>query len=216
MRTPALALVLAALLAPASALAVDDSWTLIGEKDGIKSYKKSLPGTKFFGFAGDGVIDADIAHAVSVALDVRRFTEYVDLLAEAELLEQGPRDVTVWQRYDLSWPVIDRDYALRGHVEPNAEAKTVTVTWKSIDDPRIPERDCCVRAEVTRTFFRFTALPDGKTRIECEIITDPKGVLPAWMANIVQKSWPYNTIKGYARQARKPDVAPRPEYAGWR
>lgn len=207
----------ACLLGAASpALAVDDSWTLIGEKNGVKSYKKSLPGTKFMGFAGDGVVDVDIAKVMQNALDLSRYTEYVDLLAEQQVLEVREHDFTVWQHYDLSWPVQDRDYALRGIVEPDAEKKSVTLVWKSITDARIPVKDCCVRAEITRTFFRFTALPGGKTRIECEIMTDPRGQIPAWMANMVQKNWPYNTIKGHEKQAKKADVKPHPDYLGWR
>ena len=57
--------------------------------------------------------------------------------------------------------------------------------------------------------------PNGKTRIMVEVITDPKGSLPAWLINLIQKDWPYNTISALKKRAKKGDIKPNPKMAGW-
>jgi hypothetical protein len=195
--------------------AVDDSWTQISDREGIKTYRKSVPGTSFYAFAGDGVIDAHISKVVGVAMDSQRGPEYVDLLVDVAPIWSRGGEFRVWQHYDLPWPVSDRDYALEGSVTADADKKTVTISYKSVVDSQMPTQDCCIRADITRSFFRYTALPGNKTRIECEIITDPKGILPAWMANMAQKDWAYKTIRGYRTQTLKPYVVADKAYAGW-
>ena len=63
--------------------------------------------------------------------------------------------------------------------------------------------DCCVRAEVKGTYYNFTALSAKRTKLEVEVHTDPKGLLPNWLVNLIQKKWPSKTLSGLIRHARK-------------
>ena len=47
---------------------------------------------------------------------------------------------------------------------------------------------------------------DGKTWVEVDIFIDPKGEVPAFLVNILQRYWPYNTIMGVRSQVKKPFV----------
>ena len=39
---------------------------------------------------------------------------------------------------------------------------------------------------------------------------DPKGALPSWVVNLVQKAWPMNTLKALRKQVKKPFVGSIP------
>ena len=63
-----------------------------------------------------------------------------------------------------------------------------------------------VRGSLTSTFV-LTATADGKaTRVNGEVHCDPRGSLPNFVVNLVQKDWPRNTLGALRAQVAKPDI----------
>ena len=60
-----------------------------------------------------------------------------------------------------------------------------------------------VRAELVNSLYRLTDMEGGKTRVEVEIQTDPKGWMPIWLVNLVQKDWPLETLNGMRGELSK-------------
>ena len=58
-------------------------------------------------------------------------------------------------------------------------------------------------------------LDAGRTKVEVEVFTDPKGALPAWLINLIQKDWPWKTIDGLVKRSSRPDVVADPAVSGW-
>jgi len=79
----------------------------------------------------------------------------------------------------------------------------------------MPEQDCCVRANAYRTYWRLEALPGGRTKAEVEVFTDPMGLLPSWLINLIQADWPSNTLIGLHKRATQGDLKPHPDAAAW-
>ncbi len=44
---------------------------------------------------------------------------------------------------------------------------------------------------------------------------DPKGSIPAWIVNRVQRTFPHKTLIGLLNQVKKPDIAEDPAVKGW-
>ena len=57
-----------------------------------------------------------------------------------------------------------------------------------------------------RWFLRKTET--GKTHLVLEILMDPKGALPTWFVNMVQRDYPVGMLKALAKQALRSDVKP--------
>lgn len=191
-------------------------WEQIYEKDGIAVAKKELADSNLMPFRGEGEVDVNIGLLVQVIKTPELGPEWVDLQVESKaLVKDSDESAIIYNKYDLSWPVSDRDYVMRQKTTYDEAAKVVTVTYESIEDARYPEDDCCVRAVAVRTFWKFTYVSETKTRIDVEVYTDPKGALPAWLVNMIQRGWPYNSIIGIAERAGKTDVTKHPRCAAW-
>ena len=54
-----------------------------------------------------------------------------------------------------------------------------------------------------------------KTKIEVEVITDPKGLIPTWIINMVQKSWPVKSIGNLVKRASQPDIKRSADIESW-
>jgi hypothetical protein len=97
----------------------------------------------------------------------------------------------------------------------DAAGKVFTIDFESVKEPTKPPVSELVRAMAYRTFWRLTMVDADTTKIEVEVFTDPKGALPAWLINMIQKDWPWKTIDGLVKRAAKGDIQSDPAVAGW-
>jgi hypothetical protein len=209
------ALILALCLATtAQAQAAD--WEDLGVTDGVKVERKVVPTSDFIAFRGEKLIDLPIGQLVAWLLDDPRSVEWVDLqFLSREIRRLDENNKVIHQGFALPWPISDRDYVMRETAAYDDEAKVFTLYLISVVDPAVPERDDFVRAEVMRTFWRLTVREGGQTFVEVEVLTDPKGHLPVWIVNMIQKDWPHLTINGLERHTRANPVAAHPQVATW-
>lgn len=208
-------LLLAAILTFAPT-AFGADWSFLGSRDGVSTWSREIAGTKLLGFRGESEVDVHISRMVAAMLDPARTPEWVDLLTEHRVIEPGTLDrQVVYQRYGMAWPVADRDLVFERTVQQFPDQHRTTVTIRSTTHPMAPEVPGVVRADVTRTYFSFTALPGGRTRVEVEAFTDPKGIVPLWLVNLVQKNWARKSITALVGLARKDEIQPFEPARSW-
>ena len=191
------------VLAKAS-LAAD--WEHIYEDDGINVFRQEVEGTSLLAFRGTGYIDAPIEKVLHVFSDVKHETDWVDRLEENILLSEDMKNFEriEFHSYGLPWPVWSRDIVFKIKLT-RLKSDTFLVTMKSVDDSLGPPTKG-VRAELHGSNFILRQTADGKTWVEVDIFIDPKGEVPAFLVNILQRYWPYNTITGLRSQVKKPFV----------
>ncbi len=191
-----------------SALAAPpEGWTYVDTKDGIEVSQKTFSDSPLFAFRGEAVVDVHTAVLLELLLDDPKGAEWVDLMNFSKRLKSVNSNTHILhQSYDLPWPIQDRDYLLYQEVKYSDKTKTVTIEFHSIEDPILPEQECCIRAYATRTYWQFVAQPDGSTQVVVEVLTNPKGALPAWLVNLIQQDWPYNSIHNLSERAKKGDI----------
>lgn len=213
-----IALAIAILLVPAVGAA--NSWESVGETDGVNVFMQQVPGSSMFAFRGEMVADVHISRIMTVFLDPNERPNWVDRYHSHRTLDrvEKPEENEMWElyaiRFSLPPGISDRDYLLRTDLEVDMSGKKVTTRIRSVVDRRYGEQDCCVRAS-TQTFYEFTALPNGRTRLIVEVHTDPKGRLPAWLVNRIQRGWPSGTLSGLVNRAKHSSIQPRPEFREW-
>ncbi len=214
-RAGVLALALCVQLAPIVATAA--GWESIGTKQGVKVWRMEVPGSNKLAFRGELVADIHIGKVLATFGDSKSRRLWVDRwAADQELEVRSKLERTYWIRFGLPFPVSDRDYVLHTKAEVDEGRRQVIARIKSVSHPNKGEDDCCVRGLVAQTYYRFEALPGAeKTRLVVEVQTDPKGMLPGWVVNVIQKDWPVKTLTGLVNAARRQTVTPAAEYAEW-
>ena len=191
-------------------------WEPLTITDGVDVSRCKVPHSGIMGVRGIATVDVHIGKIYELFRTVPRQSEWVNRLKETYLISKPEEPVVrYYSRYHSPWPISDRDFVFQGELQIEEDKKRVTVVIRSVEDERMPENDCCVRGWLTRGFWRFTALDGEKTLIEVEVITDPKGLVPTWLINLVQKSWPVKSIGGLVSRAAEPDIPKTPQYAEW-
>ncbi|MEC9465818.1 MAG: START domain-containing protein [Myxococcota bacterium] len=199
-----LAVAFTAISLTASPAIAADSWEVISTDENFVTKRKHVEGSSIFAFRGETVADVSIGRILSVFTDSERRKDWVDrFYSTNDLKKMGEFERTYYIRFGLPFPIEDRDYVLHAKSTIDEESRVVTAHIQSVEDETKPIDDCCVRAQAYGTFYRFEAIPgENKTKVEVEVHTNPKGMLPSWLVNLIQKNWPRKTLNGLIREAR--------------
>ena len=190
----------------------------VGDKQVCVDVKRQdIEGSPLFAFRGEAEVDIPLGVLATVLLDDTIGTEWVDLMNLSQAMRRNDAHSKVLhQGYDLPWPVQDRDYSLLEEADFDAEAQIFTLNFKSVVDDVVPLDPGYIRAEAYTTFWRLTKIQGtDKVKVEVEVYTDPKGTLPPWLVNLIQRTWPRNTIVGLYRRSIQGDIVAHPEAAEW-
>lgn len=199
--TLALTLTLALALPIAPPIAQATPWEPLGEIDGVKTERQTQEGSPLFAFRGEITANLSLDTIAATFADPTQRQHWVNRYAEHKTLHKTKLTEIYWIRFKLPPLVSDRDYVLSTVAEIDKERGEIRAEITSTTHPDAPS-GCCVRAEVQRTFYRFTALSRDKTHMVVEVQTDPKGLLPRWLVNQIQKKWPSKTLNGLINRAR--------------
>ncbi len=157
-----------------------------------------------------------ISLLVTVLLDHDIAVEWVDLMTEhSQIRSEDANTQIVYESYGLPWPISDRDYVMRQAAGYDDVNHVFTLDFESLDDPAKPVLEGHVRAMAYRTFWRLKKIDALSTNVEVEVFTDPKGSLPAWLINLIQKDWPWKTIEGLIKRSTKGDILPNAHTDSW-
>jgi len=181
------------------------AWEKIDDDQGIQVFRKDMPGSDIVAFKGAGMVDASMEKIFWVLCDAEHEKQWVEMLIDNYVMEQyTPFDRLQYQNFDLPWPLSDRDFVYRAAATMDEKGR-LHLKLNSVENVKNPPTRG-VRAELMSSGFVLTRKPDGKTWVEVSIFSDPKGVLPTWVINLVQSSWPMETMLGIRKQVQKPFV----------
>ncbi|MFZ8933876.1 MAG: START domain-containing protein [Bacteriovoracaceae bacterium] len=180
-------------------------WKKMKVKEGISVFKKEIPNSKLVAFKGEAVIEASAGKIIHVLKDNTHKKDWVDRLLKSEVLEKNNEyEQVMYQVFNAPWPVSNRDFVYKAKLTRD-KSGVITLDMNSIDHPKSP-KTVGVRADLIRSIYKLTPIGPNQTKLEVQIQSDPKGLLPKWVVNIIQKSWPLKTLKRIRAQVKKPFV----------
>ena len=194
-------------------LGLAKGWETLGTYDSVKVSRKTVEGSPLFAFRGVTEANIPLDILIGTFTDPKQRRHWVDRYDEHVTFKKTELSETYWIHFKLPPLVSDRDYVLKSDAEVDKDKGVIQVKIKSVKHKDYPPK-CCVRAEVKGTYYKFTALSATKTRLEVEVHTDPKGLLPSWVVNLIQKKWPSKTLSRLIKHALKNKVS-HPKTKAW-
>ncbi len=189
------------------------SWDPYYTEAGIQVWRKEIPGCPLIAFRGNGTIPDPIGKVLSVVLDTRRETQWVDGLLESRVV----RSVSASEDYEYNriasgfFLVKEREVIAHNRLTFDRRNQRAIVDSASADLPGVPQRAGTVRAWVEHSAMTIAAEDGGrKTSLAIEALIDPRGDIPKWLVNLFQRKFPVETIRKIHAQAQRADVVEIP------
>eukprot|EP00903_Cladosiphon_okamuranus_P014628 g13564.t1 len=200
------------------------AWELVEDSGGFRTFSSRVPGSSSLSLRGETIVDEHIGRLYTAFLNTTSTLDWVRFLAEVEELpvpassrggggDEGHGGV-IFQKYDMPWPVKDREVVIRRSVQLDKRAKKMIATYQSTEHPSRPITGAAVRAIVHKTSWVLSSLGGSKTAIDFETRTDPKGSLPTALVGFMQMKFPRDTVAGFVRSAK--GVKVHPAMTKWR
>jgi hypothetical protein len=197
----------------AKATAGKEDWKLVGNQHGVEIYRRDVAGSDVVAFKGQGTIEAPLWKVASILLDTRRAPEWAESLKESRVVKRlGPNTYIEYNHLGMPFILRDRDFVSEVLIDVNTDARTFGLVYKPTEAPGVPVTRY-VRGQITSGVFQIRSVEQGRrSTLMAEIQCDPKGAIPAWIANFFQRSWPVTTFERLRLQAAKPDIAMPEEF----
>lgn len=198
----AIVTLLTTTLPAAASLPVSTSeWEEVKHKDGIRILTRETTDSPILIAKGICTINAGTEAVLRMLDDNSSHTRWVPFLLESKRLKTiSHTERLEYNLFHAPWPASSRDFIYRAKATPDKDNKVITFSMRSEPTPQMPAPEGVVRGTLLESTFILTALTPTQTQVELRFHADPKGWIPTWITNIIQRSWPYFVLKGLRRE----------------
>lgn len=194
-----LLLVTAALFAHA-AQAEERDWRLVTDRDGVLVYMSHNDDSSIKTFRGEALVPMSDLRAIGNQVEDYEFVaSWMHMISSISELDRASGvERTIWVTTRLPWPVSNRDAALDLHITQEPDTGAVVIAYEA-NDSLLEPQDGYVRMPALKGMLRFTPVKPGEVHLTFEVVLDPGGYIPAWIANLILRDIPYFSLRRYQR-----------------
>lgn len=189
------------------------NWEVTGNKDGVESFRREIPGSAIIDLKGIGTIDQPLWKVAASLLDTARAHEWVDSLEKSSVARIIDRNTYIeYNHVRTPFFMKDRDFVSLVKISVDRNKKTFSLSYEPTEEEGLGKKNH-ILGEINPGFFQLTALDKEHTLLSGEVHCDPKGAIPKWLVNFFQSDWAHDTIVALRSQAAKSDVRIPEEFA---
>jgi len=179
------------------------NWKKINDKENVSVYSTEVHGSNILKIKAQTILETSLSHVQSILDNVEHRSSWIPYLQKCMIVEKSSNTENVeYSLFSAPWPASDRDFVYKITQTLSTESKAIYY-MTSIQHPRKPEHNTIVRAELMESTYILTALSANKTQVELIFHADPKGWLPNWIINIIQRILPYMILRNLHDEATK-------------
>lgn len=185
--------------------ASEGQWQEVSHDGGVVVYRREVKDSPVMAYRAEAMIDAPIARVMAIVKDTPSRSKWADRVQHAELVrELSPCERIEYMQADAPWPVKDRDVVYRVRYQYDLARSLVAMRVESVEDSFRPVDDDHVRAVIHNGDVELVAVDGGKrVRATVELHADPRGSIPKWIVDIVQKRAPKKSLFNLMRELKR-------------
>ena len=177
------------------------NWQLVKNKQDITVYTKAVAGSDILKVKTQVIINAEIRQIRVILDNTSHRKNWIPYLKSSSIAYSfSNTEKLEHSHFSAPWPASDRDFVYRLRLIHQDENKLI-YHMKSENSFLLPVNNDMIRAELIESSYTLTALNEQQTQVELIFYADPKGWLPAWIINIIQKTLPYMILRNLREQA---------------
>lgn len=169
-------------------------WELVKDSDNIQTYTIVSDKTDIVKAKARAVFDASLVDVKTVLNEVGERYLWVPYLLESSIISELNENKRIeYSLFKAPWPASNRDFVYSHEIVETSD-KSIFYKMESVSLKQQAEISGVVRGEVMESSYRLKSVGNNKTEIELIYHVDPKGWLPNWIVNIIQRALPYKIL----------------------
>ncbi len=180
--------------------AEEPEWRLVTDRDGVQVFMAHNDDSAIKTFRGEAVVPMSDFRAIGNQINDYEFiASWMHMISSiSEIGRDSGTDRQVWITTRLPWPVRNRDAPLDLEIRQDPETGTVTIAYEANDELLEPQSGY-VRMPALNGILEFTPLRPGEVHVTFQVVLDPGGYIPAWIANLILRDIPYFSLRRLQR-----------------
>jgi hypothetical protein len=168
------------------------AWQTVKTVDGVTLKRAPSDRAAPWGM-GEGDIAAPLDRVVAHLTDFASLGKWMPRVADLRVIERGADEALVYFRFDLPWPISDRDWTLR--YRWHRDGDRFVMIWSDAHD-RGPPPTRAVRPSPLRGYWDLRATAAGTTFARYVVLSELGGSLPHSIADETAWKQPLGSIRG--------------------
>ncbi len=182
------------LILPGSSPA-GDGWKEVINKNGIRVFTRPVQDSGIDEFRAVAIIETEIDVLKEVMKDIPAQPQwYADCSYARVVQETGNRELIFYAVYKAPWPVTDRDIVIETKIELDPGNRWFTIHMKAMDTQLVPVKSNRVRIRKMKGEWTIRKTGQRRLKVIYNLIVDPGGSLPQWLANRTSRESPYKSL----------------------
>jgi hypothetical protein len=185
-----------------NSILAENKWKLELEKEGIRVYTRTSPISDFKEFKGETVIKTSVAEIEKILTKIEKYPEWCYKTTSATTIDKDSTTI----RYFLvtKTPVFLKTRVACFEFRRQANNLTGEVIY-SLNDIKCtnPISDDRLLIPVMKGFYKLTPAENGNVLVTMQMLTEPGGIIPSWLANLVVVDSPFVTLRNLTLQVIK-------------
>ncbi|VAW65835.1 hypothetical protein MNBD_GAMMA08-719 [hydrothermal vent metagenome] len=171
------------------------NWQLVADENNIQVYVLNTDHSDIVKAKVKGRINAPLHKIKSIIDDIDHRHEWIPYLKISKALSEYQYNKRIeYSHFKTPWPASDRDFVYEIELVLETENKLI-YKMASVESTLMPIDEDKIRADLFETVYTLTALDKENTAVMLTFHADPKGWVPNWIVNIIQRKFPYRILK---------------------
>ena len=168
-------------------------WELRKNEDNISVYTRRVSTSDFKELQCKTIVKSSLGAIVKLLVDVDKYPQWIYSCTQSYRIKQiGKTESWSYQLFDAPWPVSDHDIVAVGRITQDKKTKTITIQ-SDVVNGMLPEKEDIVRIKKFHSSYILIPKPNGYVEINFELGSDPGGIMPAWLVNMVIVKGPFTS-----------------------
>jgi hypothetical protein len=173
----------------------ENGWKLELDKEGIQVFTRHVGGSDFKEFKADMVMDGKISEIADVIADVEKFPEWSYKTTSVKIIRKEGN--TIQYFYVSDTPKFLKTRVAFFESTKVVDPKTNEITFSLINiQGNQPISENSILIPTMKGCWKLTPAGENKVHVMMQMLTEPGGIIPAWLANMVVVDSPFVTLKG--------------------
>lgn len=169
-------------------------WKLRKNKEGIKVYAADVPNSNFKAIKVECTLAGTYNKLVKILSDVPQLHTWIYHCKQSRMLQKNtPHDYIYYTETVLPWPMSNREAVIHMQFKTDSLPGLLTISGTGVSG-HVGKTNGLVRISQYQADWRVTMPTPQTLSISYQVMLDPGGGLPAWMANMFVTTGPYETF----------------------
>lgn len=180
------------------------NWAPKKIENGITIYTRTAENSNLKELKAVFYLKTSLSSVVALVDDWESYSGWVYKCGKSSILKKISETENIHlQTVLVPWPLDNRDFIVTTAITQDEKTKIVTVKSTAIPN-YIPVQKGFVRIPLLNASWILTPMKDGTVEIVYQLLVNPGGCIPAWIANLVVIDGPFATMVNFKEWVMKP------------